>query len=292
MNQLSSRDVEQLSAYLDGQLSQADSARLESRIKSDPELQSVYDGLRQSRALLRRLPMRRAPRNFRLTPNMAGVKPPLPRSFPFFRLASALASILFFLGYALNLSAPAAPTPTAIGMPYGAGGGLAPDAELAIQEFAAETMAPEPIDLPPSAKAVPTEGPLPEEPEPTSLNPYSTGTDEDNATTLMAPEFTPDLRTAQDAYNTSPALSPPPPALPVHPAWLFGLLGLAVVTGAGAFAVRLKTEREWRKANAAGPVRLGTRDILLVILAIGAVLLFAAGVYWMATAYFYVPPFP
>src|SRR6201999_2324225 len=106
MNQISPRDLEQLSAYLDGQLPQADSARLETRIKTDPELRSVYENLRQARSLLRQLPARRAPRNFRLTPKMAGVKPPLPRAFPVFRLASVLAGILFFLGYVVNLSAP------------------------------------------------------------------------------------------------------------------------------------------------------------------------------------------
>ena len=57
MNQ---RDVELLSAYLDGQLKPSDSARLESRLKSEPELVSVMDDLRAARNLLRRLPQRRA----------------------------------------------------------------------------------------------------------------------------------------------------------------------------------------------------------------------------------------
>ena len=50
MNQ---RDVELLSAYLDGQLKPSDSARLESRLKSEPELVSVMDDLRAARNLLR-----------------------------------------------------------------------------------------------------------------------------------------------------------------------------------------------------------------------------------------------
>ena len=101
-----SHDAELLSAYLDSQLSKVDSAQLESRIKTDPELRSVYDELRQSRTVLRKLPARRAPRNFTLTPKMAGIKPPLPRAFPVFRLASVLAAVLFFVGYVINLSAP------------------------------------------------------------------------------------------------------------------------------------------------------------------------------------------
>jgi anti-sigma factor RsiW len=125
MNQPTFRDVELLSAYLDGQLSQADSTRLETRLKTNPQLRTVFDELSQSRALLRQLPARRAPRNFTLTPKMAGVKPPIPRAFPLFRFASALAAILLFFSYAANLTLPAlsnmraaAPAPV-----YGIGGG-------------------------------------------------------------------------------------------------------------------------------------------------------------------------
>jgi hypothetical protein len=46
------RDVEKLSAYLDGQLSRADAARLESRLASDPGLRAVMDDLRRTRAVL------------------------------------------------------------------------------------------------------------------------------------------------------------------------------------------------------------------------------------------------
>src|SRR4051794_13649535 len=103
MSQTSSfRDVELLSAYLDGQLSGADSVRLESRIKTEPELRAVYVDFRQARSFLRRLPARRPPLNFTLTPKRAEIKPPLPRIFPVFRLASALATILFFFSYAIN----------------------------------------------------------------------------------------------------------------------------------------------------------------------------------------------
>ena len=75
----SRRDLEQLSAYLDGQLSQSDRARLEIRIKSDAGLAAALEELRQTRAFLRRTPQRHAPRNFTLTPGMAGIRPPVPR---------------------------------------------------------------------------------------------------------------------------------------------------------------------------------------------------------------------
>ena len=58
------RDIEKLSSYLDGQLSPSDSARLESRISTDPELDSVLSDLRAARGILRKLPARKAPRTW------------------------------------------------------------------------------------------------------------------------------------------------------------------------------------------------------------------------------------
>ncbi len=55
------RDIELLSAYLDGQLDSKESARLESRLKSDESLRAVLDDLRAARGILRQLPQRRAP---------------------------------------------------------------------------------------------------------------------------------------------------------------------------------------------------------------------------------------
>ncbi|HXQ33737.1 MAG TPA: hypothetical protein VN843_06980, partial [Anaerolineales bacterium] len=100
------RDIELLSAYLDGQLKPSDSARLESRLKSDPELVAVMDDLRAARNLLRRLPQRRAPRNFTLTRKMVGQNPPMPRAYPFFRFATTLATLLLFFTFGLNFLAP------------------------------------------------------------------------------------------------------------------------------------------------------------------------------------------
>ena len=68
------RDIELLSSYLDGQLSSTDAARLEARLRTDPEMRSVLHDLRGARSLLRQLPMRKAPRNFTLTPKMVGQK--------------------------------------------------------------------------------------------------------------------------------------------------------------------------------------------------------------------------
>ena len=133
MNQ---RDLELLSSYLDGQLSPSDSARLESRLKIDAQLASVLNDLRATRTLLRKLPARRAPRNFTLTRKMVGQNPPLPRAYPFFRFASALATLLFVFSFGLNsVSRMTAP---AFGM--GGGGGDA-SSEQSIELYAEEAPA-------------------------------------------------------------------------------------------------------------------------------------------------------
>src|SRR5512139_991838 len=106
MKSPSFHDVEQLSALMDGKLSQAEAARLQGRLGSDPNLRAIMEDLRQTRSLLRRLPARRAPRNFTLTPKMAGVKPPLPRSVPTLRFATALAAFLLVFSMATNALVP------------------------------------------------------------------------------------------------------------------------------------------------------------------------------------------
>ena len=128
------RDVEQLSIYLDGGLSPSDSARLKTRLASDLELASALDALRAARSLLRRMPHRRAPRNFLLTPKMVGKKPPLPRSYPVFRFATALATLLFGLSFLTNQVVSfgaSAPAPA-----YGIGGGADAATEAPMLEMA------------------------------------------------------------------------------------------------------------------------------------------------------------
>ena len=142
------RDVEQLSAFLDGQLSQADKARLESRIETDLELAAVLEDLRSARAILRQTPRRRVPRNFTLTPRMVGIRPPVPRLVPALSWASALAMLLFvftlgggLLGQlSLKAAAPmmgAAPSDMNVSRGYGVGGGLSatqmPQTESSLQ---------------------------------------------------------------------------------------------------------------------------------------------------------------
>jgi hypothetical protein len=93
--------------------------------------------------------MRKAPRNFRLTPRLVGKNPPLPRAYPAFRFTSAIATVMLFLSFGLNFLRPqllAAQAP--LGM--GGGGGAAdtfsaeaaPAAEMPATEAPAATEAP------------------------------------------------------------------------------------------------------------------------------------------------------
>ncbi len=59
----SDRNVEQLSAYLDGELTEAERATLEARLQANPALYGELDSLRQTVALVRSLPRLAAPRS-------------------------------------------------------------------------------------------------------------------------------------------------------------------------------------------------------------------------------------
>jgi len=136
MRKPSFRDVEQLSAYLDGQLSPVEKTRLEARLRTDPALGALLGELGNARSTLRRAPMHSAPRNFILNPRMAGIQPPVPRVVPLFSWASAVAAFLFILTLGgtllgqLSFGA-AAPMLAAVpmtGQENGLGGGPATDA--------------------------------------------------------------------------------------------------------------------------------------------------------------------
>jgi anti-sigma factor RsiW len=108
---LSTRDYEQISAYLDGQLSIGERNRLEARLRTQPDLQVALDEMSRTRALLRQAPKRRAPRNFTLTPEMVAGISPRRRSvglfngslFPALSFTSALATLALMISLAARL---------------------------------------------------------------------------------------------------------------------------------------------------------------------------------------------
>jgi hypothetical protein len=124
--QIPFRDLKDLSASLDGQVSRARQARLGARLRHETGLAAELESLRQVRDLLRQTPRRHARRRFLLTPRMAGIKPPVPRLVPAFSWASAVA-LLFFIftlgGSMLSRFTFGASAPMAAAEPQGIGGG-------------------------------------------------------------------------------------------------------------------------------------------------------------------------
>ncbi|PWB54954.1 MAG: hypothetical protein C3F13_05740 [Anaerolineales bacterium] len=96
-NQMTTRDIELLSAYLDNQLSSKDRAHLEARLTAEPELRKELQALDQTRQLLRQLPRHRAPRNYYLKPDMVTRPAQALKLAPIFGVVSAVASVLLAL---------------------------------------------------------------------------------------------------------------------------------------------------------------------------------------------------
>ena len=99
---LSPKDWQQISEYLDDQLTPKEKSRLEERIRIRPELSDGLEELRHTRLVLRSVPKRRVPHNFILTPEM--VRPrSLSRLFPVLSFSSALATVLIIVTLVIRL---------------------------------------------------------------------------------------------------------------------------------------------------------------------------------------------
>ena len=209
------RDIEQLSAFLDGQLSQAKRTRLETRIKSDPAFTAALEELRQVRTLLRRTPRRRAPRNFTLTPKMAGIRPPVPRAVPVLSWASAIAVLLFIVTLGSNLLGQ---------IPLGAAGPM---------------MAAAPVASSPPALAVPaTQAPVSTQ---AFVNGNAVATPTAEASIMTIRESTPPG--VRSVAKTSPA----PKVWQSAKFWAFVWLGLAVLLITAALLIRWSRKRAFTK---------------------------------------------
>lgn len=231
------RDIEQLSSYLDGQLSPSESTRLESRIASDPELASAFNDIRAARGILRKLPARKAPRNFTLTRQMVGLKPPLPRSYSFFRFSTAFATVLLVLTFAANALSQL-PLGGSVSRMYGMGGGPVAQAPVA-----AVTEAPAAIEAPAAAESLAATQAAPSldmAVVPTEVLPATTNAD-------SAPAGAP---TAKEAGIPSEPQDQPgvsaEPSVVVPVAWQVTLLVLGLVSGAVMLALRRSAKQKWK----------------------------------------------
>ena len=96
LKQLSRRDLERLSAYLDGELTASEAQDLEHRLEHEPIMREALEELRATRDLLGAMPEVRIPRNFVLSPEMVGQVERGWR-YPVLQLATALAAFAFLL---------------------------------------------------------------------------------------------------------------------------------------------------------------------------------------------------
>ena len=223
MNQ---RDLELLSAYLDGQLKPSESAHLESRLNSDPQLASVLTDLRATRNLLRKLPARKAPRNFTLTRKMVGQNPPLPRAYPWFRFASALATLLLFFSFGVNtVGRQMASKAPVFGM--GGGGGAEESTEL----FSAQEA--------PAAPAAATEAPILE----TGPMPTQMSTEAADAARIVD---TPVAKNAGETENAVTADQVQSSAPLVSSTWQIALAVIAIGGMLFMVLVRQISARRWK----------------------------------------------
>jgi anti-sigma factor RsiW len=93
-NQLSTRDLELLSAYIDGELSARGLARLLPRLDREPGLKQALEEMKAVVQQLGSLPEAPMPRSFTLTPDVVGIRS-RHRAYPVFQFATALAAIAF-----------------------------------------------------------------------------------------------------------------------------------------------------------------------------------------------------
>ena len=226
------REIELLSSYLDGQLNTNESKRLETRLAADPELASVLSDIRATRSILRKLPTRKAPRNFTLTRQMVGLKPPLPRSYPIFRFSTAFATILLMLTFAANSIAPRMTfgSAAAPAMGYGGGPGSGGGCDTCTGESAlqAEVATEAPAAEAPSAEMLPVptlEGTLREG------NPA-----EDSMQAPKEPEAESELQNQAPVKNEA--------LIPVI--WQITLLGVILLSGLAMWLIQKSASRKWQ----------------------------------------------
>ena len=100
--QLSPHDWQQLSDFLDNQLNPREKADLEKRMVERADLRAGLEELKQTRAVLRAAPHRRAPRNFTLNLEMVPARRKAWRgwtpTFSFASVATALVAGVMLLG--------------------------------------------------------------------------------------------------------------------------------------------------------------------------------------------------
>lgn len=96
-NHYTQTEIENLSAYLDHELTEAEEAQLRSRLAEDVNLREALEDLRLTRYTLQHTPKVRRQRSFVLSPEMVRQQRSVWRAFSFSRTISIAASVLFAL---------------------------------------------------------------------------------------------------------------------------------------------------------------------------------------------------
>jgi hypothetical protein len=110
--ELSSRQWQLLSAYLDDQLTQKEKSQVEELLQQSADAREALAAMRRTHMILRALPMRKAPRNFTISPQSVK-KPVIPTFNTLLRFSSALAALLLVAVLALDFLGLTAPYPAA-----------------------------------------------------------------------------------------------------------------------------------------------------------------------------------
>ena len=115
-SRLSPEIQELLSAYLDGEIDEAQRQELEHRLSREADLARALTELQGLKSALAAMPRARAPRNFTLTPEQAGLK--RRRALPFWRWAAwgaagAVVLLMLFVFFAAGLTMLSAHTASA-----------------------------------------------------------------------------------------------------------------------------------------------------------------------------------
>ncbi len=110
---LSDNDLELLSAYIDGALSETERAALDARLRAEPELRRELARLQAAVDLVKSLPPLSAPRDFRLSRSMAR-RPSVWTSAAFSYASAAAAVFLLIVGVILFRQPGNVPLPAAV----------------------------------------------------------------------------------------------------------------------------------------------------------------------------------
>lgn len=194
MANLSRTDEQLLHDWLSDELNKEGLENITELNKHDPEFEAELSKFQFIRKALRGLPSLETPRSFRLTSDMAGVKPPKPGFSYLINAATALFSLVFVVSFGIRINS----------MPFGLWGDQEQILMVAEDGLAAPEQSPEMAPLAAERSAEPTS--LPE--TLTFSSAPAEGFDESTGAILTEPLLDTAMKMAPQE-ETQPAIAPP-----------------------------------------------------------------------------------